>query len=619
MTTQNVFGVNSLRHKIKFISLFIATVASSASYADSSLAPVTVTANRIVSESVAASTTVITRDDIDRLQITSLPELLSRQQGISIVTQGGAGELSSLFMRGTESDHVLVLVDGVRWQSATAGAAALQHFPVDQIERIEIVRGPRSGLYGAEAIGGVIQIFTRQGDTGFHPTARIGYGSDNTKEVSIGISGGSENTHYNVSVAHQETDGINALLNNNPDKDGYQNQSISANISHTFSERFKVGLSALYAEGENEYDGFEFDPTNFSNYDDDTVQQIISANAAFVVTSNWMIDFKLGESRDKSDNFQNGLKSSTFNTKHQFASLQNTVSFAGNQTIVLGFDYDDDEVESTTVFTEKSRDNKAGFVSWLGDFEGVNAGISGRYDDNEQFGGHSTGNAEIGLRITDAIRLVGSFGTGFKAPTFNDLYFPESFGFQGNPDLDPETVRAHEIGLEGDMAWGQWSARYYHNDIDNLITIKSDFSTVENVNKARIRGIELAASASILDWDIAANVSFLDPKNRESDTLLARRARQMANVSIDRSWGTFSAGASWKLQGHSYNNVANTQRLAGFGLVDLRARYQVAPAWAVEARLQNLFDKDYFTALDFSGNGYQSLDRTGMISIVYQP
>ena len=617
MTTQNVFGV-ALRHKTKFISLFIATVASSASYADSSLTSVTVTANRIEAASVAASTTVITRDDIERLQITSLPELLSRQQGIGIVMQGGAGKLSSLFMRGTESDHVLVLVDGVRWQSATAGAAALQHFPVSQIERIEIVRGPRSGLYGAEAIGGVIQIFTRQGDTGFHPTARIGFGSDNTKEASVGISGGMANTHYNVSIAHQETDGFNALLNNNPDDDGYENQSISANLSHVFSDRFKVGVSALYAEGENEYDGFEGVPGSFTDYNDETVQQILSANASFKATSNWILDFKLGESRDKSDNF-GGFSDSTFNTKHQFASFQNTFSYADNQTAILGFDYDEDEVDATTAFTEKSRDNKAIFASWIGDFDRVNVGVSGRYDDNEQFGSHTTGSAEIGLRITDSIRVVGSVGTAFKAPTFNDLYWPFAFGFQGNPDLDPERTRAHEIGLEGDMAWGQWSARYYHNDIKDLISTKSDFSTVENVNKARIRGVELAVSASILDWDVAANVSFLDPKNRESGKVLTRRAKQMANLTLDRSWGAFSAGASLKLQGHSYNNASNTQRLSGFSVVDLRARYAFSPAWAVEARVQNLFDKDYFTAMDFSGNGYQSLDRSGFISLVYQP
>ncbi len=618
MTTQHVFGV-ALRRQTQFLSLITVSMMTTATYAETPLTPVTVTANRITTASIAASTTVITRNDIERLQITSLPELLSRQQGIGIVMQGGTGKLSSLFLRGTESDHTLILVDGVRWQSATSGAAALQHFPVAQIERIEIVRGPRSGLYGAEAMGGVIQIFTRQGDTGFQPTARIAYGSDNTKEASVGISGGSENTHYNVSLSHQETDGINALLNNNPDKDGYQNQSISANVSHAFSDRFKVGVSALYAEGENEYDGFEFDPTTFSDYEDKTVQQILSANAEFSVTSHWLMNFKLGESRDKSDNFKNDLKSSTFNTKHQFASFQNTISFGANQTAILGFDYDEDKVTSTTAFSEKSRDNKAVFASWLGDFEDVNVGISGRYDDNEQFGSHSTGNAEVGLRVTDTLRLVGSVGTGFKAPTFNDLYWPLSFGYQGNPDLDPERSRSHEIGLEGTSNWGQWSARYFHNDIDDLISIKSDFSTVENVNKARIRGIELAVTTSISEWDIAANISILDPKNRESDTLLARRARQMANISVDRQWGAFSSGVSWKLQGRSYNNADNTQRLDGFGVVDLRARYQVSPAWAVEARIQNLFDKDYFTALDFSGNGYQSLDRTGLISIVYQP
>jgi len=223
------------------LSSIAAITLSTSIQADEALENITVTANRMPSVNVLAPNTVITRADIERLQITDLANLLSRQPGIDLAVSGGLGKATSIIMRGTNSDNVLVLVDGVKWHSATAGGPSIQDFPVEQIERVEIVRGSRSGLYGSEAIGGVIQIFTRQGQQGVTPYARIGYGTHNSKQAAAGVSGGNAQTSYNLSFNHQSTDGINARQEKNPDRDGYRNNSISAKVQHQVNDTFSLG------------------------------------------------------------------------------------------------------------------------------------------------------------------------------------------------------------------------------------------------------------------------------------------------------------------------------------------------------------------------------------------
>lgn len=236
----------------------------------------TVTTNRMPSENLLAPTTVITRADIERLQINDLPSLLSRQPGIDITVNGGMGKSSSIFMRGSNSGHVLVLVDGVKWHSATLGTPSIQHFPVEQIERIEIVRGPRSGLYGSEAIGGVIQIFTRQGQQGVNPYAKVAYGTHDSRQAAVGVSGGNETTSYNLSFNHQATRGIDARDGmTDDDSDTYRNNSVSAKLQHQVNDELDVGFNFIRTEGSSLFDGYY--------YKGHTVEQIMGVNSSFAV------------------------------------------------------------------------------------------------------------------------------------------------------------------------------------------------------------------------------------------------------------------------------------------------------------------------------------------------
>jgi vitamin B12 transporter len=593
------------------VRLTLATLALSSFsiHADEALDTVTVTANRMPSSHVLAPNSVITRADIERLQINDLPSLLSREPGVDVTTNGGLGKPSSIFMRGTNSDHVLILVDGVKWQSATLGSSAIQDFPVEQIERVEIVRGPRSGLYGAEAIGGVIQIFTRKGQKGnITPYFKAGYGSDNTSKAAAGVSGGNDSTTYSLSVNHDETGGIDAYNGGNPDKDGYRNKSIAARVQHQLTDKIDIGANIMRAEGFNEYDS-PFDPSLNNDYESETVNQILGVNSKLQLTEKWMVDVNLGESRDESNNLSNGVSTSTFNTRHRFANLSNLIDIADGQTLNIGFDYVVDDVDSSTIYDESSRDNKAAYLSWQGNNNQSSWLVSIRHDDNEAYGNNNTGTAEWGFALNQDLMLTASVGTAFKAPTFNDLYYP---GF-GNPDLKAEKAKNYGLGLTGQQNWGQWGVHAYQNEVRDLLAYDTNFS-LENIAKATIKGIEFDVATQFMGFDLTANASLLDPEDEQTGKVLRRRAERLANIMVDRRWGDLSAGASLKLRSHSYEDAANNNRVSGFGLVDLRVAYDVSPDWSLQANLSNLFDKEYQTV-----SGYNSLDRTLMVMVSYQP
>lgn len=589
-----------------------------------SLDTLTVTANRMPSENVLAPTSVITRSDIERLQINDLPTLLSRTPGIDMTMNGGLGKNSSIFMRGNASDHVLVLVDGVKWQSATSGGTALQDFPVEQIERIEIVRGSRSGIYGSEAIGGVIQIFTRQGKSGeTKPYFSAGLGTKNTQKATAGVRGGNDNTRYNLSYSYLTTNGIDAKDTSGddyetPDHDGYRNSSLALNVDHALSDNWSIGANFLRANSYNEYDngsndwmtGLSQDPIHQR-----TVQQIMAVDTKFDINSLWAMSFELGETRDRLQTVRRGVNFSKFNTRHRAASWINTLTLSDNHTVNIGVDYDHDKIEASGNYAETSRDNKAAFVSWQAQADRHEWFLSGRHDDNEAFGERTTGTADYGYWLKDDLRFSLNAGTGFKAPTFNDLYWPGA----GNPDVKPEKSESYGIGIQGTPGWGSWAINAYKSRVRDLITWADDGTGTFtfrpfNVDEAKIKGIEFELQTMLAGWDLAFDASFLKPEDEETGEILIRRAQRYANLHADRQWNQWSVGASWKLRGHSYIDTDNTDKLAGFGLVDLRLGYAVDPEWTVRLTGQNMLNKDYQTV-----DEYYSQGRTVMLSVHYQP
>lgn len=561
---------------------------------------VIVTATRTaqtVDESLA-SVTVLTEADIQRSQATNLQELLQGYAGLQFTNNGGAGKTTSLFMRGTSSNHVLVMIDGIKTGSATSGTTSFQDIPVSQIERIEIVRGPRSSLYGSEAIGGVIQIFTKKGTSKTSVNAEAGYGSFNTRQVSAGFSGISGSSRYRIQASSIQTDGIDAKQDAETDKDGYSNDSINISFNTQFDHKTSLAVNFLHAESSSEYDG------SFQN-GSESVQEVAGATLKLFPTDNWNMIIQTGHSKDESDNFLDGTFSSRFNTKTQQSSLQNDFVLNTGNIFTIGLDYKKDEVDSTVPYDEKSRDNTGAFMQhqWSGASNDLIVGL--RYDDNQAFGSHTTGNIGWGYKISDKYRLIASYGTGFSAPTFNQLYYP---GF-GVATLKAEESETYELGLKSRYAWGQWDIHAYRTVIDNMI---GGFPP-SNVDKAEINGIEFRLSGKLMDLNHQLNLTYTDPRDATTNKILRRRSRKAVRYDIDKLIGKFNFGASIIGQGEQYDDTDNTQRVSGYGLLNLRTSYALAKNWSLRAKIDNVFDKEYETI-----DGYNQPGINTFVSINYQ-
>ncbi|SJM95224.1 TonB-dependent receptor domain-containing protein [Crenothrix polyspora] len=568
---------------------------------------------------LSAASTVYTRNDIERLQVNTLPELLRGTTGLDMTQNGGLGKNTSVFMRGTNSDHVLVLIDGIKMGSATTGTSPFEFVPIDQVERVEIIRGPQSSLYGSEAIGGVIQIFTRKGGNSDKPqfSLNAGGGSYDTYRTAGNVSGKWKNSWYNLGASSLGTEGINArqpILGqfgfSQPDRDGYQNTAMNARAGHRFDNNAEVEASFIRAEGSTEYDSaFGGDHAEF-------ITQTIGLSGSMDIADNWRSTLRLGQSRDESDTFlsdKNNTPDGRFNTTRWNASWLNQFDITDNHQLILGSDYRLDEVETGDLdkfntgfdtYNELSRYDVGVFGEYQGQFfdkHFVNASV--RWDKNEKSGNYVTGNVGIRSNWAYGLSTFANFGNAFKTPTFNQLFWPDTGFGGGNPNLQPEESTSVEVGLAGDHNLPgsnntvEWELRAYHTDVDNLISGWPP----KNVNKAQIDGIEAEIGTHILGWNTKLNMNLLSPRNRITDKRLDSRSEKSLSFDVSRSFQQVDIGVNVLAQGD--RSATFTGRAAGYVTVDLRAAYHINKNWMLSAKLNNLLDKDYQTVNTYNTQG----------------
>jgi len=449
-----------------------------ATAADKSAGPrdaeVVVTAARVEEslDETLSSVTVIRRDAIERAQVRTVEELLAGVEGLAIAGGGGLGKVTSVFVRGAESDHTLWLVDGVRIGSVTTGTPALQDLPVDTIERIEIVRGPRSSLYGADAIGGVVQVFTRRGG-GAPPSLRLTSGSNGTRQGAASLGFGGDDAWLDLQASHLQTDGIDSCrglpfppgggcFTIEPDRDPYRNTSANLRAGWRVSPSLEVQAFVQRSEGRGDFDG------SFVN-ESDVANQVVGLDVTGQVGSRWRSRLTAGSSTDDVTSFRDGLQRSVFDTRRDSATWQNDFATGDRGQLVVGLDWLQDRVVSSTRFVADSRDNRAAFVQYGTTVGRQELSVAARLDDNEQFGSNATGSVAWGTGLGRGLRVYASAGTAFKAPSFNELYFP---GF-GNPQLDPEEATSVEVGLKQSAAWGRWAVAAFRSEVDDLIAFDS--------------------------------------------------------------------------------------------------------------------------------------------------
>ncbi|MBL4729774.1 MAG: TonB-dependent receptor [Gammaproteobacteria bacterium] len=570
-----------------------------------------VAANRIEQplSTVLAATTVINKETIRRSQAQNLAGLLAGVPGMQFSPSGGQGAQTSLFMRGTESDHTLILVDGVQMTTNSGTAGRLEFIPLDQIERIEIVRGPRSSVYGSEAIGGVVNIITKPNiQEDFSGSVKLMAGTENSSDANIGLQGRVGKSTLSLNASRRETDGIDNSERGSSDDDGYENESLSLSFSHQFSELFS--LSSTYSS---------FDAQ--SDYDDGVVNtdsQQFSTTVKASFTEQWDSNFIFEQFKEDSmDVGAFGITNSSSENKK--LSWQNTYTFNASNLLSFGIDHQEQELRYASfgaVQTDTSRDNDGVYGVYIRESGPVDFTLSFRNDDNERFGNHSTGSIALGRDFGESVRAWVSYGTAFKAPNLIDLYvdFP-SFFFFANPNLKPETAESVELSLQAEVLGATWQINVFRNDIDDLISTDATFTSLANIQEARIDGMEATVTSNVAGWRLDAALTFLDHENRSTGVNLLRRPEQTLSLNIAREFGALEIAVNVLAQNeHLDINPVNfgASTVGGYGVVNLLAGYRLSDDLSLRLRIGNFLDKEYQIV-----DGFNTQGRTAQLSLNY--
>ena len=625
MSSKSLRPRASLRARISFARLSGLSLASlctavwvpQAAWAQTQ--PATTTPDRVVVtatrapqnlSSVLADISVVEREQIERSGARGVADLLARLPGIEFARNGGPGTTTSLFIRGSESRHTALYIDGVRVDSQSTGGAAWEQIPLDQIERIEVLRGPAAAMYGSDAVAGVVQLFTKRGKGAARPTAALTMGSYDTVQAQAGISGSADALDYSLSAGTGRSEGFDArtaaAAGHNTDKDGWKRNSVQGRAGFQLSPAHRVDASLLASNLRSGYDGS-------ATADDQNHHTLRTGSLAW--EGRW--------NAESTTRAQLGQTESTYETQPSFYRTETTLKNYtlqhqqrfGAQLLAVTLERREDALfNPATAFSADLRGQRhqdAGGLGWRGDFgnHGLQAHV--RHDEDSEFGGKNTGSLAWGWTFVPQWRLTASTATSFRVPT---LY--QRFSQYGNAALVPETGRNVELGLRWATAGSEASLTAWRNKITNLINFGAkgpcadSFGCYVNVGRAELKGLTLAGRTQWGAVALRGSVDWHDPRNVVSDKLLTRRAQRLATFSAETQLAGWLLGTEVQAAGLRFDNAANTQRLGGYALVSLFVSKTLMPGLALEARVDNLADKDYQLARTYATAG-----RNGQVTL----
>jgi vitamin B12 transporter len=567
-----------------------------------------VTANRFERplDEALASVTVISRADIEASQAPDLLDLLGRQVGVDIARTGGPGSGSAVFLRGGNSNHSLVLVDGIRVTSTGQGVFDFAHLPLEQIERIEIVRGPRAAFWGSDAIGGVIHVFTRDPS---QASVRVLAGSYGRAGASAGAGFGDDDQGFGVTAGFQRLDGFSAtnpdsVFSYDPDRDGYRNRNLSLRGRTALGSQ-RLAFSAISTDADVEFDR--------------GITQARNSSAGLTLggelRQGWSHQLTLGHAREDLDTASSF--SNQFQSRRTSVDWLNSLQAGADATLSFGLNWQRENGASQNVFNgelfDQQRTSKAAFLAYGGRFGAHVLDLSVRHDDSDQYGGASSGNAGWGWDVSDRARVRLSWGEGFRAPNFNELFYPDTgFGFAGNPDLRPESSRTWEAGLEFEPAQGQrLGLSVYRSRVRDLIAFAAPLTNnAININRAELEGVELEYRVDRGGWTAGGNLAWQDAVDAGTGNALLRRAERKAHLDLGYR---FASGLELAVDGdHVSDRPDFGAQLDAYTLVHVRLAWPVGANWRVEGRLENLTDREYAMV-----SGYNTPGRSGVLSVVW--
>lgn len=568
---------------------------------------------------VSADVVLIDAQRIRESAADSLEDLLRREAGVQVSRNGGPGQSAGVFIRGAGSTSTVLLIDGVRVGSATLGFASLATLSLSQIDRIEVLRGPGSSLYGADAIGGVVQVFTRRGQGAPRVSGQLAVGGEASRSGDIGISGAMGAVDYAMGLAQERSDGVSALRpgdrfgNHNPDRDGYRRESGQLQLGITPAAGHRIGLMALQSRLNAQYDASEFVAPTFAqnntpDFRDRSRSQVVALDYRGRISTGWTTSAQLARNEDQSRS--GGTVTDRFETRRDQFTWQNALSLGAGQQVVLAVERLDEQVDATGFAPGLKRDNTGLVLGYSGQFGAHSLQADLRRDDSSVYGAVNTGRLGWRVALAPGLTLRALLGTSFRAPTFNDLYYP---GY-GVATVSPERGRSGEIGLNWTSGDTEASATVYRNLVRDLIAYQPDrrfcpaapafnFGCAGNVSRARLQGASLAAGHRVGPWRVHGTVELLDATDANTGVRLIRRAAHQETLGIDYHQAAWKFGAAVLNLG---DRPDGGKVLGSVATLDLRASWRLAPQWQLEAKLLNATDRDLEPVRDYQGLGRQA-------------
>lgn len=590
---------------------------------------VVVTASRMPQRlgDVLADLTVIGRAEIERQAFGSVADLLRNAGCAELVRNGGPASNTTLFLRGADSRHTVVLLDGVRIDSQSTGGASWQAIPLANVERVEVLKGPASAIYGSDAVAGVVHIISRKGDgKSAAPRLELGaaYGSLSSFKADAAISGGTAQFDYMLSLATDESKGFNATTQQStfsyvPDVDGWSNYSSTLRLGGTVASGHRVELLAVAAHTDGQYDGSSSRPT----VDDHAIQDNRALRASWA--AQWSdalrTELSVGEGRDR---YETTPSPYLTETTLRNVALLGSYRFSATQQLNFQLERSEDRLLNSGLRAggNDQRSQNAAGLGWLYQGQRFDLQAHARHDDYSEFGGVSTGTLAGGFKLLDGLRAYASLGNAFRAPTLyqrGSIYGPD-LSKPGVAALNPERGRNRELGLRWDGGSYEIGATAYLNKISNLIVFgaagscSSGFGCYQNVARAELKGLSLSGSAQLGIVRLSGTLDFSSPKDAATGLLLARRAERHGTLRAETTLGNWLLGAAVQASGQRWDNAGNTRKLAGYGLANFDVQYRISPQLRLQANLDNAFDREYQTAY-----GYQQAPRTLFVGLRFTP
>ena len=547
-------------------------------------------------EDVIASAIIINESEIVESGFRSVSDLLHSLGGINVSQNGGAGQLTSIFMQGSNSNHVLVLVDGVAINDLATGISAVQNIPISLIEKIEIVKSPRATLYGSNAVGGVISIFTKKNSE--REDYSVTLGSDETKEISLSKVIHNDSNHYGFSATLFDTDGFPTKVGSDLD-DPHENRSVNAFFKKTF-EKLSIEAGFWNSQGETSYKDFFLSSISQDFHNSTmnfTLDQEVSEKWSYTLEAKYNKDFL-----DQND-------SNDFNHSER-TGIEWINRFQGNQSnkTLVGVILDDEEFTASNygVGVNVDFENKAMFIEHLYSKSKHQALIAFRKSNSDFTNDKDAWNLEYGYKINPKLRIMILGGSAYRNPSAFDLY-----GFGGNTSLVPEKSKKFGLGFSANLSEStELDVRYFDNQIDDLIAFSYADYRLYNIEEAETKGVDINMTTQFNEWDLKLNATIQDPQNLTSNSQLLRRPKNSYGMTMRRNIGAVTVNLNIRRDSTRYD--FGGLKLEAYTLMNASLRWQINQQLMINASFNNALDEDYVLA-----NGYNTPKRKVFLGFNY--